>query len=201
MAAQKTVEFIIDLASPNAYLVNEPLKAIVKRTGAKLKYTPCLLGGIFKATNNQAPMIAFGGIKNKLEYDRLEMQRFIARHKLTKFVLNPHFPINTLLLMRGAVAMDIDGKVEAYIEAMLPPMWEHGRDMNDPDVVKAEWAKAGFDADHLLERTKSQEVKAVLLENTQMAVERGAFGIPTFFVGDEMFFGKERLGQVEEALG
>ena len=196
----KTVDFIFDFASPNAYLVHNAIPEIQARTGATFIYKPCLLGGIFKLTNHQAPMIAFGDIPSKMAYDGIEMQRFIARHNLTKFQMNPHFPIITLQLMRAATAAETDGYLMEFINAMLPCVWENGLKMDDPDVIRTAFGEAGFDADKLFEQMASDEIKARLAANTQKAVDRGAFGIPTFFVGEEIFFGKERLGQIEELL-
>ncbi|NBR50623.1 MAG: 2-hydroxychromene-2-carboxylate isomerase [Alphaproteobacteria bacterium] len=196
----KTVDFIFDFASPNAYLVHKIVPEIETRTGARFNYIPCLLGGIFKATGNQAPMIAFGGIKNKPEYDALEMQRFITRHELTGFNMNPHFPVISLMLVRGALVAERDGYLMKYIDAMVDAMWEQGLKLDDAEVLHKALADAGFDADKIMTDMGDEAIKAKLLENTNAAVERGAFGIPTFFVGEEMFFGKERLGQVEELL-
>jgi len=196
----KTVDFIFDFASPNAYLVHKVIPEIEARSGAHFNYIPCLLGGIFKATGNQAPMIAFGGIKNKPEYDALEMQRFITRHKLTGFNMNPHFPVISLMLVRGALVAERDGYLMKYIDAMVDAMWEQGFKLDDAEVLHKALADAGFDADKIMTDMGDEAIKAKLLENTNAAVARGAFGIPTFFVGDEMFFGKERLGQVEELL-
>lgn len=196
----KTVDFIFDFASPNAYLVHKIVPEIETRTGARFNYIPCLLGGIFKATGNQAPMIAFGGIKNKPEYDALEMQRFITRHELTSFNMNPHFPVISLMLVRGALVAERDGYLMKYIDAMVDAMWEQGLKLDDAEVLHKALADAGFDADKIMTDMGDEAIKAKLLENTNAAVERGAFGIPTFFVGEEMFFGKERLGQVEELL-
>jgi len=195
-----TIDFIFDFASPNAYLVDKPLKEMAERTGAMINTIPCLLGGIFKSTGNQAPMMAFAGVKGKLDYDRLEMMRFIEKHGLTDFKMNPHFPVNTILLQRGAIAADMGGTLAPYVEAGLKAMWEQGLKMDDPDVFAAAMTEAGLDGQALLERTQDPAVKQKLVDNTAAAVERGAFGIPTFYVGDEMFFGKERLGQVEEAV-
>lgn len=196
----KTVDFIFDFASPNAYLVHKVIPEIEARSGATFNYIPCLLGGIFKATGNQAPMMAFGGIKNKLEYDALEMQRYIVRHNLTDYKLNPHFPVMSLMLMRGALVAERDGYLDDYIEAMLKAMWEDGLKLDDPEVLHKAFADAGFDADKIMADMGDDAIKAKLMENTNAAVERGAFGIPTFFVGDEMFFGKERLEQLEALL-
>ena len=196
----KTVDFILDFASPNAYLVHKIVPEIEARTGSTFNYIPCLLGGIFKATGNQAPMIAFGGIKNKPEYDAIEMQRFITRHNLTGFKMNPHFPVISLMLVRGALVAERDGYLMKYIDAMVDAMWEQGLKLDDAEVLQKALADAGFDADKIMTDMSDEAIKAKLLENTNAAVERGAFGIPTFFVGDEIFFGKERLGQVEELL-
>ncbi len=196
----KTLEFIFDFGSPNAYYAYKALPPILERTGAELKLIPCLLGGIFKSTGNQAPMMAFGNIKGKLEYDRIEIQRFIAKHNLTDFRFNPNFPVNTLILMRAAIVAELDGRLTEYVEAGLKHMWEDGLKMDDPEVFVKAMTGSGFDGAALLERTQDPEVKAKLVENTAAAVERGSFGIPTFYVGDEMFFGKERLGQIEEEL-
>ena len=197
---KKTVDFIFDFGSPNAYLSWKLLPDIAARQGASVKLIPCLLGGIFKATGNQAPMIAFGGIKGKMDYEMLETRRFIAAHGLTAFRFNPHFPVNTLLLMRGMIAAQRMGVGETYLEAMLKGMWEDGQKLDDPEVFVTVANTAGLDGAALLAATGDPTVKAELAANTDAAVARGAFGIPTFFVGDEIFFGKERLGQVEAEL-
>jgi 2-hydroxychromene-2-carboxylate isomerase len=196
----KTIDFIFDFGSPNAYLAWKVLPGIAARTGAQLNLVPCLLGGLFKLTGNQAPMTAFGNVKGKLEYERLETQRFIAKHGLDDFRFNPHFPVNTLLIMRGLLAARRASVGEIYLEAVLEAMWETGQKMDDPAVVAAVLRAAGLDADALLAASQDPDVKAELAANTNAAAARGAFGIPTFFVGDEMFFGKERLGQVEDEL-
>lgn len=196
----KTVELIFDFGSPNAYLANRVLGDIADRTGAELVITPALLGGLFKITGNQAPMTAFGGIQGKLAYEALETKRFVEKHGLTQYQFNPHFPINTLLIMRGLIAAGRMGVKDAYLAAVLAAMWERGLKMDDPEVVAQVLTEAGLDAKAILEATQDPEVKAELLANTERAAARGAFGIPTFFVGDEMFFGKERLGQIEEEL-
>jgi 2-hydroxychromene-2-carboxylate isomerase len=196
----KTVEFLFDFGSPNAYLSHRVVPAIEARTGVRFAYVPVLLGGLFKLTNNQPPAVAFGNIKNKLPYEMLETRRFITRHHLTAFVFNPHFPINTLQLMRGAVAAAADGRLPDYVEAVFQHMWERSKRMDDPNVFRAALLDSGLDADRLIARTRDQDVKDALLANTQRAFERGAFGIPTFFVGDEMYFGKDRLRDVEDEI-
>ena len=196
----KTIDVIFDFGSPNAYLSWKLLPGIVARTGAGVNIVPCLLGGLFKLTGNQAPMMAFGGIKGKLDYERLETERFIKKHALTAFRFNPHFPVNTLLIMRGLVAARRQGAGEAYLETVLKAMWEDAQKMDDPDVVATVLAAAGLDAKAILEATQDPAVKSELVANTEASAARGAFGIPTFFVGTEMFFGKDRLGQVEAEL-
>lgn len=196
----KTLELIFDFGSPNAYLTLKVLPGILDRTGAELAVTPCLLGGIFKATGNKAPMVQYAGVPAKLAYENLEMRRFIERHGLTRFRLNPHFPVNTLLIMRGAIVAADEGRLDAYVEAVNRAMWEEGLKMDDPAVAAAFLSANGFDGPALLARTQEPAIKEKLAANTEAAVARGVFGIPTFFVGDAMFFGKDRLAQVEEAL-
>lgn len=195
-----TVEFVFDFGSPNAYLAHKVIPAIERRTGARFEYVPCLLGGIFKATGNQSPMSAFAGVKNKLAYDRLEMDRFVKRHGLAAFRWNPHFPVNTLAIMRGAVAAQMDGELAPYVDAMFRGMWEEGRKLDDPAVIAETLAAAGFDPARFQARIQDQAVKDRLAANTAQAVERGAFGAPTFFIGGEMWFGKERLRDIEDYL-
>ncbi|BBB07664.1 2-hydroxychromene-2-carboxylate isomerase [Sphingopyxis sp. EG6] len=196
----RTLELIFDFGSPNAYLSMKALPELLDRTGADLVITPCLLGGIFKATGNKAPMIQYADAPAKIAYENLEMRRFIEKHGLTKFRLNPHFPVNTLTIMRGAIVADDEGVLDDYIDAVNRAMWEEGLKMDDPDVIATFLSANGFDGPALLARTQEPEIKAKLVANTENAVARGVFGIPTFFVGDAMFFGKDRLGQVEEAL-
>ena len=196
-----TIEFIFDFGSPNAYLAYRAFPPILERTGARLAISPCLLGGIFKATGNQAPGVAFAGVKGKLDYETLEMRRFIARHAIDRFRLNPHFPVNTLMLMRGLVAAREAGEEAAYLEMGLRGLWEEGLKLDDREVLARRIDEAGLNSASLLAAAQTDRVKLKLADNTAAAVARGVFGIPTFFVGSEMFFGKERLGQVEEAAG
>jgi 2-hydroxychromene-2-carboxylate isomerase len=196
----KRLEFIFDFGSPNAYFAYRALPPVLERTGAELVIMPCLLGGLFKLTGNQAPLVAFAGVKGKVEYEKLEIKRFVAKHGLTKFRMNPHFPVNTLMLMRGLVAARLRGEEAAYLEIGLRGLWEEGLKLDDRDVLARRIAEAGLDAERLLEDAQRPEVKQSLAEMTDGAARRGAFGIPTFFVGKEMFFGKDRLAQVEEEL-
>lgn len=193
-------EFYFDFGSPNAYLAYRVLPTIEQRTGARFVHVPALLGGIFKATNNQSPVQAYAHIPSKLAYEHREMERFIARHGLHEFRMNPHFPVNTLLIMRGAVAAGLEGRLPAYEEAVMRHLWAEGRKMDDPAVVREALDGSGLDGSRLLARTQDTEVKQRLLANTERAVARGVFGLPAFFVGDEMFFGKDRLREVEEEL-
>jgi 2-hydroxychromene-2-carboxylate isomerase len=197
----KTIDFIFDFGSPNGYLSWKVLPGIAQRTGAAINLIPCLLGGIFKATNNRSPMEAFGEVKGKLAYEALETKRFVQKHGLSAYRPNPHFPVNTLLIMRGLIAARRAGVGDAYLEVVLKAMWEDGLKMDDPAVVAQVLSAAGLDAKALLEATQDPEVKAELVANTEAAVARGVFGIPTFFVGDEMYFGKDRLEQVEAEVG
>jgi len=194
------VEFLFDFGSPNAFLAHRVIPEIEKRTGASFEYVPVLLGGIFKATGNRSPAEAFGHIKNKLAYERLETERFMRRHGIADFKFNPHFPVNTLLLMRMAVAAQMDGALAPYLDAVFRHMWIEPKKMDDPEVVRAALTQSGLDAGRLLARAQETEVKQRLIANTEDAVARGAFGIPTFFVGTEIFFGKDRLRDVEEAI-
>lgn len=195
-----SIEFIFDFASPNAYLTYRALPGLLVRTGASVRYTPCLLGGIFRATNNKAPMVQFAEIPAKMAYERLEMTRFIAAHDLTDFRMNPHFPVNTLTLMRMAIVAEAEGTLERLIAIGLSAMWEAGENMADPDVIVRVVTAGGLEGAAMLARTQDQAIKDKLVANTEAAVARGVFGIPSFFVGDELFFGKDRLGQVEAAL-
>ena len=195
-----TVEFHFDLGSPNAYLSHLVLPEIEKRTGVKFEYVPILLGGIFKLTNNRSPAESLVGIKNKPEYERLETNRFRRRHGITRFQSNPFFPVNTLMLMRGAIAAQSLGVFERYVDEMYRHMWADPKKMDDLNVLRAALEESGFDSERLFELIQTPEIKDRLLANTQRSVERGAFGSPTFFVGDEIFFGKDRLRDVEELI-
>ncbi len=193
----KTVEFIFDFGSPNAYLAYHGLQPVLERTGAELVITPCLLGGIFKSSGNQPPMMNFAGVAGKNEMFMREIERYCDRHNLSKFRMNPNFPVNTLMMMRAAVAYSRDNDLRPYIEAGIKCMWEDGRKMDDPEVFVEAFNDAGLDGQGLLEATQDPEVKAQLMANTQGAVDRGVFGIPAFMVGDEQFFGKDHIEELE----
>jgi 2-hydroxychromene-2-carboxylate isomerase len=193
-------QFMFDVGSPNAYLSHEAIPAIEKRIGVKFEYVPILLGGIFKATNNKSPAETLAGIKNKREFHSLETERFVRRYAVKPYTMNPFFPINTLNLMRAAVAAQFEGVFEKYVDAAFHHMWGEPKKMDDPAVAMKAFTASGLDAAKLFGRAQAPEVKAKLITNTQDAVERGAFGSPTFFVGKEMFFGKEQLREVEELI-
>lgn len=195
-----TLDFIFDFGSPNAYYSYKVLPDILARSDAELNIQPVLLGGLFKITGNQPPMIAFGKVKGKIEYEMLESKRFAEKHNLTNFKFNAHFPVNTISIMRGLLAAQELGCEKQYIDVVLSAMWEQSQQMDDPEVIAKVLNEGGLDAAAILELIQTDAIKEKLKVKTQEAVDRGAFGIPTFFVGDEMFFGKDRLEQVEEAL-
>ena len=200
LMSNPVVQFLFDFGSPNAYLCHKVIPDIERRTNIKFEYVPILLGGLFKLANNRSPAEAFAGVANKQSYDRLEMQRFVTKHKLDRFRNNPCFPVNTLQIMRGAVAAQKLSNFMPYVDAMYEAMWEHGRNMNEQTEIVDVLKEAGIDFGGLLEASQEPDVKSSLLTNTQSAFERGAFGSPTFFVGNEIFFGKDRLREVEEEI-
>ena len=195
------VDFIFDFASPNAYFCHKVIPEIENRTGISFNYVPCLLGGIFKITNNQAPMMAFNGITNKLEYQNIEIQRFIQKHDLKNFTMNSFFPVMTLQLQRGAITAKSLNVFDDYIEAIFKGMWEMSLNLADQEIlIELLATETQIDIPNLIEKMQTQEIKDQLIQNTSSAVERGAFGIPTFFVDDEIFFGKDSLGDLEDFI-
>lgn len=200
MASPLKVEFQFDFGSPNAYLAEVAIPGIEKRTGVKFDYVPVLLGGIFKATGNMSPFDSLRGIRNKPEYQALETERFIRRHNITAFKMNPFFPVNTLMLMRGAVAAQMEGVFETYFRAAYHHMWEEPKKMDDLETFRSAFIASGVDIDKLIARAQQDDVKKKLIDLTTDAVNRGAFGSPTFFVGKEMFFGKDRIRDVEDSI-
>jgi 2-hydroxychromene-2-carboxylate isomerase len=200
VASPLRIEFHFDFGSPNAYLAELALGGIERRTGIKFDYVPVLLGGVYKATNNMSPAESLHGIRNKPEYHALETKRFIARHNITSFKTNPFFPVNTLMLMRGAVAAGFENMFEPYFRAAYHHMWEDPKKMDDLQVFRDAFVSSGIDIDRLTARAQQDDVKKKLIENTADAVARGSFGSPTFFVGTEMFFGKDQLRDVEESI-
>ncbi len=195
----KTIELIFDFVSPNAYLIWQPLKTLVEKHGAIIAITPAFLGGMHKLTGNAPPFIRDAEVKGKNEYAMLEMNRFVEKHGLGKFRMNPHFPFNTITLLRMLVALEPARRAE-FIELLLPPIWEDGLDVTDAEALGKILQDGGFDAEALLAKTQDPAIKQALIDNTENAVARGAFGIPTMYIDGEMYFGKERLGQIEEQI-
>jgi len=195
-----TVEFLFDFGSPNAYFCHKVIPAIEARTGVRFTYVPILLGGLFKLANNRSPAEAFAGIPNKRAYDMLEIERFVAKHGLAAYRFNPHFPVNTLKIMRGACAAQKLGCFERYVDVVYAAMWEEQRNMADDAVIAQTLQAAGLDAAALAAASQDADVKAALLANTESAHARGAFGSPTFFVNGAIWFGKDRLRDVEDEI-
>ena len=191
----KSVEFFFDVGSPTVYLAATQLSKIAGRHGAPVLWRPFLLGGVFKATGNVSPAT----VPAKSRYMGHDLERFARRYEVP-FLFNPFFPVNTLALMRGAVAYQQQGRLDQYIEAIFSAMWVTGKNMNEPTIVAEVLDTIGIGAQEFLVAIAAQDVKDKLKNNTEEAVKRGAFGAPTFFVGDEMFFGQDRLDFVEAAL-
>ncbi len=196
----QTLDFYYDFGSPNAYFAWKTLQDVSERTGLEVLMHPVLIGGIFKSTNNQPPWQAFGNVPSKMKYMQLEMQRFIKDHELTAFKFNSAFPVNTLLAMRGAIAAQQAGVHDIYYPAVFNAIWEDDKDISQPETLAEVLTQAGMDGGALVATTQTPEVKQGLMDATQACVDRGAFGLPTFFLGDEMYFGKDRIWQIEQAV-
>ena len=195
----KTIELVFDFVSPNAYMIWYPLKTLAEKHGATIEVIPVFLGGMHKLTGNAPPCIRDAEVKGKNAYATLEMTRFIAKHGLTKWKMNPLFPFNSVTLQRMLVALEPE-KRNALVEVLLPAIWEDGLDVTDNEAVGKVLNEAGFDAQELFAKTQDPAVKQKLMDNVEAQVNRGAFGIPTIYIDGEMFFGKERLDQVEEEI-
>lgn len=193
-------EFLFDVGAPNAYLAHKILPEFCAQHDAEAVYKPILLGGVFKATGNRAPMVRYADAPAKLAYEQLEFMRFIKKHGISEFRMNPHFPVNSLLAMRVIAGVQDTPDFKAVVDAMMRGMWEDGLDLAQPEVVAAALDKVGLDGKALATRADEPEVKAALVAQTEAAVARGVFGVPTFFTGQEMFWGKERLGQLAGAI-
>jgi len=194
------LDFYYDFGSPNAYFAWKALQGVSERTGLEVIMHPVLIGGIFKSTGNQPPWQAFGNVPNKMRYMQLEIQRFIKDHNLVDFKFNSAFPINTLLAMRGAIAAQQADAHDLYYPAVFKAIWEDDKNISQPDVLAEILNEAAMDGAALVEATQTAEVKQGLMEATQACVDRGAFGLPTFFLGDEIYFGKDRVWQIEQAV-
>ena len=193
----KSVEFYFDFGSPTSYLAYTQLPGICAESGAELVYRPVLLGGVFQATGNASPI----AVPAKGRYTLIDMTRFARRYGVP-MKMNPHFPINTLTLMRAATGVQLrqPERFEALLACVFKGMWVDALNLGDPAVLGPLLAEAGFDPQAMLALTAEQEVKDALKANTEAAIKRGMFGAPTFFVGNEMFFGQDRLDFVREAL-
>jgi len=195
------VDFIFDFASPNAYLCHKAITELEKNHEVKFNYIPCLLGGIFKLTNNQAPMIAFGEIPNKMKYEfDTAFNRFLKQHQIENFCMNEHFPVNTLLILRGAIVAQKNNFFESYVDVVMIGMWERSLRLDNAETLHELLTQYDCPADLLIEQISNPEIKAELINNTNKAVEKGVFGIPSFFIDDELYFGKESLREIKDML-
>ena len=192
----KPVEFFFDVVSPTAYLAWTQMPALATRSGAEIVWRPFFLGGVMQATGNRPP----GMVAPKGKWMNEDLQRFARRYGVP-FAFNPAFPMNTLPAMRGALHAEREGMLQPYLDQLFPAAWVEARDVGAADVLGDIVAKAGLDPARFEAAIQSDEIKSALKANTDEAVERGAFGAPTFFVGNEMFFGQDRLDFVEEAVG
>lgn len=196
----KEATFYYDFGSPNAWFAHRLIPAIEARSPVRFRYVPILIGGVFKLAGNRAPLVAFADIPHKVAWFRREIERFARRHALTQYRMNPHFPVNTLLAMRGAVAAGHEGVADGYVEAMFAAMWERGLDLADPEVFRTTLVEAGLPADRIMALAGEPAIKDELAASTQAAFDAGAFGAPTFLLGDELYFGKDGLLELEADL-
>lgn len=193
------IEFYYDFSSPNAYIAHKLLPGIAARTGTELVYRPILLGGVFNTTNNTPPMMAYSDVTGKIAYMRVEMARFLERHPMP-FQFNPHFPVNSLNLMRGAVFARGKDWEMTYIDALYDAMWVDGQNLADVAVIAKVLGAVDVPVNDIMNATQDAEIKSELAAVTQAAVDRGCFGSPTMFVDNEMFFGKDSLSDLEWRL-
>ena len=194
------VDFIFDVASPNMYFCHKLIPDFKERTGVEFEYIPCLLGGIMKLSGNQPPFVAFAEIPNKNKYQLIEIERFIKQHQLKEFKFNSNFPMNTVQIQRGALAAIELGIFDEYLEIILEAMWEKNLNLADIDIFQSTLSENNIDTGSIMEIITSQDCKDKLIANTTDAVNRGAFGIPTFFYENQIFFGKDHLHQLEEYI-
>ena len=194
------ITFIYDIASPNAYLCHRVIPEFEKKHNVEIEYFPCLLGGIFKLTNNQPPWMAFAEITNKSGYMNIEMDRFMKFHKISEFKLNPHFPINTVTIQRGLLAAKKLDCEKEYIDVVAKGMWEEEVNLGDKEILEEFLTKKSLPGKDILELTSDDQIKQQLIENTQKAVDAGVFGVPTFILNEEVFFGKEALREIPDFL-
>ena len=191
----KTFDFIFDFGSPNVYLMHKIMNQIEDLSGSKANYIPVLLVGIFKLTNNKPPLVQFDGIKGKIEYDQRVLDRFIHKYDIP-FRFNSHFPVMTTAVMRGALFAQDKDYHSQYLNVVFEAIWQHNLKMDDPEIIKITLENAGLPATEIMDGAKQDEIKKGLFATTQEAVDRGAFGAPMMFVGDEPFFGKDSLDEM-----
>ena len=194
------VDFIFDVASPNMYFCHKLIPDFKARTGVGFEYIPCLLGGIMKLSGNQPPFVAFAEIPNKNKYQLIEIERFIKQHQLKEFKFNSNFPMNTVQIQRGALAARELDIFDEYLEIILEAMWEKNLNLADIDIFQSTLSENNIDTGSIMEIITSQDCKDKLIANTTDAVNRGAFGVPTFFFENQIFFGKDHLHQLEEYI-
>lgn len=192
------IEFHYDFGSPNAYLVHKVIPKISKNEGIEFSYVPVLLGGVFKATNNVSPAVSLQGIRNKPAYQSIETRRFCDQHGINPQVPNPYFPVNTLKMMRGAVFAQQKSYSAEYINAMYSAMWEQAQKMDEEGIIEKALADADLPVEEIMDGITKPEVKQQLIKNTETSVDRGTFGSPTFYVGEEIYFGKDKLRDAVE---
>lgn len=191
----ETFDFIYDFGSPNVYLMHKIMDQIEQKAGLKANYVPVLLGGIFKLTENKPPMVQFSGVKGKIDYERRVMNRFIEKYDIP-FQFNPYFPVMTTAVMRGALFAQDKEYYAHYLDVVFDAIWQHGLKMDDPEVIGNTLENAGLPAQEIIAGAQSDAVKQGLFATTQAAVDRGTFGAPMMFVGDEPFFGKDSLDEM-----
>jgi|TARA_B100000900_G_scaffold312091_2_gene270921 2-hydroxychromene-2-carboxylate isomerase len=193
------VDFIFDFASPNAYLCHKAIQNLEKNHDIKFNYVPCLLGGIMKLSNNQPPMVTLAEIPNKMKYEfDTAFNRFMKEHSITKFKMNEYFPVNTISLIRGAIVAQKNDFFDSYVEIILCGLWEQSLKLDSPEALHEILTEHDCHADLVIEGIAKDDIKEELIANTSKATEKGAFGIPTFFVEDEMFYGKDTLRELKE---
>lgn len=193
-------KFYFDVVSPNAYLAHRVLPGIEKRTGVSFEYTPISLGSVMQLTNNQPPLVAFAGVRGKIDYIKLEIRRFISKHKITRFKFSPYFPLDTKLAMAGALVAKDHGVLAEYSEVTLAAMWENNKRLSDPATLAEVLSDGHLDADSILRAARTKPYGDALEAASNRAVDRGVFGVPSFLAGDELFFGKDSLADLEECL-
>ncbi len=194
------LEFHFDFGSPNAYLSHLVLPSIEARTGIVFERVPVLLGGVFKATNNVSPGVSLQGIKNKPEYTALETQRFLQQHAITDYNFNPFFPVNTLQIMRGATYAKQTDFFDQYVEEVYKHMWSNPKKMDDPEIISSAFNESGLPGSEIIAAMQDPSVKQALIQNTERSINMGTFGSPTFYVNEDIYFGKDKLRDVEEAV-